>query len=232
MNIKTKVTISIVITLIIGVVIGAMLNRALVQRRITRAFALSNPKTFSLWYENRLGLDPEQARQIKSILDKHSESIWEIREEFMQEMQTASQELHSELEPLLTPRQKRQLDRGPFSPRRDRSQNFRPLLPGGPGPKPGGVPGNREILDALSLTEEQVNQLRSQAQRQFRTSTAARRRLQDPENMLLLWLEQEKQRDAALEKILNEDQKKIYAGIKKVRRQKLIALLEKLTQID
>ncbi len=215
-----------------GVVIGAMLNRALVQRKISRAFALSNPKTFSLWYENRLDLDREQSRQIKSILDKHAETTWDIREEFRQEMQSASQELHSQLEPLLTPRQTRQLARGPFSPRRKPDPEFRPPRPAGPGENPWGFPGLRELQVALALTEGQIDQLISQTRAQYRPPLTTGRRMQDPENMLLFWLEQEKQRDSVFEKILDEDQKKIYARLKEKRRQKLIALLEKLTQND
>ncbi len=211
-----------------GVVIGAMLNRALIQRRITRAFALSNPKTFSLWYENRLDLNQEQSRQIKTILDEHAQTVWEIREDFIQEMQIVSQALHSELEPLLTPEQKRLLNRGPFSPRRIAERGFRP-------PKPdwwGSMffPELQGLREALSLTDKQVNQLRSQMEIQSRPPMAAGRRMQNPESLLLFWQERENQKDLTFQKILDEDQKKIYARLKEERRQKLIHILEKLTQ--
>jgi len=231
MNIKAKISISIIITLLMGIVIGAMLNRALVQRRIAKAFALSNPKTFSLWYENRLDLDREQSRQIKAILDKHAKEIWDIREAFMQEMQTASQSLHSELDPLLTPRQKRQLERGPFNRRRGSEKGFRPPPGGMQGAMPAFSPEFRELREALSLTDEQVYQLRSQIGKQSRPQRfpiSTRPGMMDPESILRFWQETEKQRDQALQKILDEDQKKIYAQIKAESRQKLIDFLEQL----
>lgn len=228
MNIKIKVALSIGITLAIGIFIGALLNRALVQRRIARALAFSNPKTFSLWYENRLGLDPEKSQQIKAILDAHAQTTWEIREEYMQEMQTAGQELHSKLAPLLTPEQKRQLDRGPFSPGRGPGRDFRPPPP--PGQNPGLLLELHELKDSLSLTEEQYDRLSSQLGKPSLSPQPTRRRVQDPDAIFNMWLERERNKDKILHEILDDDQKQIYAQIKEERRKKLRKILEKLIQ--
>jgi hypothetical protein len=232
MNIKTKVALGIILTLVIGIFIGALLNRALIQRRIARAFSLSNPKTFSLWYEHRLGLNPEQSRQIKTILDEHAKTVWEIRQDFMQEMESASQTLHSELAPLLTPEQKRQLERGPFSRRRGPGRDFRPGPPAGPPDSrdPRLIPELQELRDALSLTEEQVDKLRARLRKPGIPPLTTGRRLPDLDAIFAFWQEREGLKDRVLQEILDEEQMQIYARLKEERRQKLIQILEELLQ--
>lgn len=111
MNIKAKTALIIVITLALGIVIGAMLNRALLQRRINRAFSWRSPDFMITNLENIIQPDQKQRERIKEILNKHAERMMELRENSRKDMQEAFESLQKELDLVLTPEQKNRLMR-------------------------------------------------------------------------------------------------------------------------
>ncbi len=117
MNIKVKTALIIIITLVMGIIIGAMLNRALLQRRINRAFSWRLPDFMITSIERIIEPDQEQRKRLREVLRKHSERMMEIREDHRKELQESFESLQKEIDPILTPEQKRRLQRrlsGPF----------------------------------------------------------------------------------------------------------------------
>lgn len=109
MNIKVKTALIIGITLIIGILIGALLNRALLQHRIRRAFSMQTPGFLMTLYERTIEPDAEQSKLIREILEKHVKRMSEIRKNFHSSLQSEFESLRKELDPLLTPEQKKRL---------------------------------------------------------------------------------------------------------------------------
>lgn len=109
MNIKVKTTLIIIITLLIGILIGALLNRVLLQHRIKRAFLMQTPGFFITLYEDIIEPDSEQSKLIREILDKHVKRMSEIRKNFRKDLQSELESLRKELDPTLTPEQKKRL---------------------------------------------------------------------------------------------------------------------------
>lgn len=119
MNTKVKIALMIIVTLVIGIVFGALLNRALLRYRIQRAFADRNPAGMISFMEERIRPTPDQRAKIREILEKHRIKSQEIRDRFMEEMQSEFESLESELDPILTPEQKRRLRERPPGPWRE-----------------------------------------------------------------------------------------------------------------
>ena len=67
MNIKAKTALIIIITLALGIVIGAMLNRALIQRRINRAFSWRLPDFMITNFENIIEPSQEQRKRLREV---------------------------------------------------------------------------------------------------------------------------------------------------------------------
>ena len=111
MNIKVKTAIIIIITLIMGIIIGAMLNRALLQRRINRAFSWRLPDYMVTSIERIIQPDQDQRERLRDILKKHAERMMEIRENSRKDMQESFESLQKKLDSILTPEQKRRLQR-------------------------------------------------------------------------------------------------------------------------
>jgi len=203
MNLKLKITLIIIVTLIIGVVIGAMAHRAYLQNRIRRTFAWGNPNRFGAVYERMIRPKANQSEQIRKILARHAQNISKIRDDYRQKIESEFEAIREEINPLLTPEQKRRL-----------SQFFPRLLPfrrRGPAREMG-----RELSllrDNLRLTEEQTLQVRrilEETESKMRMSYMARKRLGERQSTMEK-LKEEKEK--AIEKILTEDQKKLYAQI-------------------
>lgn len=112
MNIKIKTTLIIVLTLLIGILTGAMLNRTLTHRRIRNILLQRRPDVFATRWERHLRPNTGQERAIREILDKHARKIADLRLKFLEEMQSQYESLKKEIDPLLTPKQKRRLMRG------------------------------------------------------------------------------------------------------------------------
>ncbi len=111
MNMKVKTTIVIIITLIFGIVLGAMLNRVLMFQRIRRAFDAVNPSRFTMILERAIGPTAEQKKQIREILQKHAKDISDLRKNLRDGMQSSIQSLQNELDSVLTPKQKKRLEK-------------------------------------------------------------------------------------------------------------------------
>jgi Spy/CpxP family protein refolding chaperone len=108
---KVKTTIIIIITLIFGIVLGAMINRTFTQRRIRRAFDAVNPNRFTMILERAINPTEEQKKQIREILQDHAKQVEKMRKEAMEGMETSMQSLKQELDSVLTPEQKKRLER-------------------------------------------------------------------------------------------------------------------------
>jgi Spy/CpxP family protein refolding chaperone len=124
MNIKVKTTLIIMSTLIIGIIIGALLSRAYLHHRIRRAFTMVNPNRFMIFFEQNISPTPEQSEQIRKIIQKHAKTVSELQKNLRDGMDSSIESLQKELDSVLTPEQKRRLERmmrgRRLWPRRDR----------------------------------------------------------------------------------------------------------------
>ncbi len=232
MNVKTKTTLIIIATLVFGIALGAMLNRALVHRRIARAFSLRNPVTFPSLIEAVLDPDPEQRKKLRDILDQHANTLLEIREDFENRMMAANAALQSELEPLLTPEQKIRLREGPLAPKEFfRGEARRPRIPRrGPRgadqlpwpapPRPRRTGEFDTLKERLGLSDEQMSRIRSILDRQ-RYPMNMNIEISNLERMLQWWKRRERDRYEAISSVLTDDQKKLYAEIVEEQKQRL-----------
>lgn len=210
MNIKLKITLFIITTLVLGIIIGAMLNRALIQNRIKNILSKRTPDVFVPFIEERIEPDPIQSKEIRNILKKHAKHIEDIRANFRVELQSAFESLRTELDPLLTPEQKKRLERG---------------LPGG---RPIGPPRfliaedlDEELIEmkkTLKLTEEQTSQIRQILEEMREQNKRVREEMQRLREKWIPMLESEEKIDKAIEEILTDEQKKLYEQFRKERR--------------
>ena len=205
MNLKLKTTLIILSTLIIGVIIGAMAHRAYLQSRIKRTLAWGNPYRFGSIYERMIRPKPDQSEKIRKILARHSQNISKIREEYRQKMESEFKSMREEIDPLLTPEQKRRFSQ--FFPRhllfrRRGSARER----------------NRELFllrERLRLNKEQTLQIKrilEETESKMRLSYMGGKS-QEERQSIMEKLKEEKEK--AIEKILTEEQKKIYEKLKK-----------------
>ena len=111
MNMKVRTTIVIIITLIFGIVLGAMLNRTFTHQRIKRAFDTVNPNRFTMILERAIDPTEKQKKQIREILQNHTNQVEELRKNAMEGMQTSLQSLKKELDSVLTTEQKERLEK-------------------------------------------------------------------------------------------------------------------------
>ena len=204
MNVKIKTALIIIVTLVIGIVMGAMINRALVQKRIRRAFTIRNPRVFVQSYLETIKPGSGQHKSIMDILSKYEKKVSEIRENFNEEVQSSYELMLSELEPVLTPQQMKRIE----------------------DPLPGKPPHffmnhiDREITvlkDKLQLTEEQISQIKlimEKMRKRAEKPPMERRGFREGREFFRKF-NQERERE--IEKILTEEQKKIYREIKKGR---------------
>jgi hypothetical protein len=232
MNVKVKTTLIIIMTLVLGIALGAMLNRALVHRRIARAFSLRNPATIPTMIERVLSPDPEQRKKLRSILDQHANNLLEIREDFENRMMAANADLQSELEPLLTPEQKIRLREGPLMPKEFfRREGRRPRLPRrGPRgaedvpwsarPRPGRVGELDTLNKRLALSDEQMARIRAILMRQ-RFPMSMNIEVRNLERMIQWWKRRERNRYEAISAVLTDEQKNQYAQIIEEQKQRL-----------
>lgn len=122
MNTKAKIALIIILTLVIGILLGATLNRTFMRHRIQKAFAHRNPMGMVSIMEEKIRPNPEQRKQIREILERHRIKSQEIRDRFMEEMQTEFESLEAELDPILTSEQKDRLMRQFRRPWRERER--------------------------------------------------------------------------------------------------------------
>ena len=147
MSVKWKIVLHVVVVLIIGIVIGALLNRALVQKRIKdmltmRGAGLRVPRPERILKP----LDAEQETKIQAVLDKHAQRLSEIHQRFNSEINAAFKSLKDEIDPILTPEQKKVFEKmipgpPPAFGRPPRARGWPPRSPGGQPGFPGQAPG-------------------------------------------------------------------------------------------
>ena len=216
MSVKTKITFIIIITLVIGTVIGAMLNRAILHHRISRTFSLRNPQFLVDMYENILQPDTEQSQKIREVINKHAGLFFETRESYQEDMLTISESLQAELEPLLSPEQKKHLENPPFFPRNFRNRRTGFMKPDRQ--KEFVEQEISELQDKLSLSEDQVAQILEILIKSGRPGPFQGPRMSSE---LERWSQRikkrEEEKDIAIENILNEEQKRLYQQIKEKR---------------
>ena len=248
MNVKTKTMLVIFFTLLIGVALGALLNRALLHRRIGRALSWRNPAALASNLEDLLSPQGENEEEIRKILEDHTEALMKLRESGRQELEELMQYLESALDPYLTPEQKQYLREKPFGPmgRDKRQQGFPP----GMKPQRRGTGELDMLTQRLDLTPEQASKVEEllQPARSFAPIGAndanqntdrsrnpfsnqipnpvGQRGMRDIEDMLVRWLEHQKEFDQAISAILSESQKQEYAKVIQERQQRLHSLLK------
>ena len=124
MNIRVKTALIIISTLIIGIILGALLSRVYMHHRIRRAFTMVNPNRFITVFEQTLRPTPEQRAQIRKIIQNHAKTVFELQKDLREGMESSFASLRKELDSVLTPEQKRRLERmirnRSLWPRRDR----------------------------------------------------------------------------------------------------------------
>jgi hypothetical protein len=221
MNVRAKISFIVIITLIIGIVIGGLAYRILVQKRIEKVFLIRHPDYIAAFYERALELGPEQSSRVREILNQNAQTVAKIRTNFQEEVQSAHEALREELDPLLTPEQKQRLERGPLDRRMFRKPDRK-------SPPPSRMGRNKLIREELqglkerlSLSKEQMTEV----EKILAKSKPPMRKLRGGSPSLIkisqLWKEMEKVKDTAIEKVLNDDQKKIYTQIKQERRERI-----------
>jgi len=214
MNIKAKTTLIIIITLCIGIIIGALLNRALMQNRIRRTFSMRNPDVFVSSFERIINPDAKQRHSIMEILDKYADEISEYRTRSQEEILSLTESMKAELDQILTPKQKKRLER---------------RFLGRP-PFPNRSPMRADVNEELSmlkkelgLSEEQASKIKiilEEWRNQIRTMRGGYGEIGQMR-------QRREEIDKAIEKILNEDQKKIYNKIKKNRLRRMEKEMQK-----
>jgi hypothetical protein len=108
---KAKSSLIIIATLIIGIIFGALLSRAYLHHRIRRAVVMVNPNRSMPFLEQIISPTPEQRELIRTIIRKHADEVLEIRKDFEKSMTSSFENLQKELDSVLTPEQKKRLEK-------------------------------------------------------------------------------------------------------------------------
>jgi len=111
MNVKIKTTLIILTTLILGLFLGAGLHRLYIQQRIKKIFTLQRPPMMARTLERIIQPTPEQRVEIRRILRRHTQRLLEIRREYQEKLRREMEAIRQEIDPILTPQQKKRLER-------------------------------------------------------------------------------------------------------------------------
>jgi len=227
MNIKLKMTSIIIITLAFGIVIGAMINRTLSQNRIRNILSRRIPVHFVASYERIIRPDAAQARLIREVLNKHAKRISEIREKSQEELQSSIESMMEELDSILTPEQRKRLEKRRFQGRPPFRPPFRNRLPER-------ISVDEELSrlkERLGLSKDQASQIKpilEESRDQAKMMRKERTRFMERREIIK---EVEEKKEKAIEKILTEDQKKLYEQMKKERHEKIEEEIRKRREI-
>lgn len=223
MNVKAKTYLIIVFTLLIGIVVGGLSHRIVIEKRIKRAFSIRNPEHMVDLYERTLNPDSKQAKQLREILHNHAKTIEELRYDFQEEMLSAHQALHKDLDKILTPAQKERLQRRSFRPRRPPQRENRGRFQRGH--MPSSMEDMQTLKERLSLTDEQVDRLGDIMMRPMPWRDIMPKEGPNLERILSEWKERERAIDEEMAEVLTGEQKKAYAQLKQERREKIIKMI-------
>jgi hypothetical protein len=216
MNIKTKIIGLVSITLVAGIAIGAFGQRILIQQRIRGIFRMGAAGRIFPSPDNWLKpSDEAQKKAIREIFAKHGEQLADIHKRYRKEIDASFDGLDKDLDPILTPEQKKRLkDMRPKAP---------PFQGPGPGPFMGGPggPGGpgfmiEELKKELSLTDDQAVRIQG-IFKSFREKDRPEFREGPPGGDRKAFLERLKELDAEIEKVLSEKQQEAFRKFRKDR---------------
>jgi len=215
MNVKKKFLSYLSVTFIIGIAIGALLNRAVLRRQVQRVMEIRAAGL--LVHDAQRFIKPTTADQqliIQKIIEKHAQSLTQIHDRFGTEIETEFKSLKAELDPVLTPEQKRQ---------------FEKMIPGRPPGPPRGrrhLPPWREPPDVeseledlkrvLILSDEQAAKIKAVLEK-FRSeakSMMGKAPSPEPFNAFRQLIDK---KHLEIEKLLTDEQKEKYARNRRLR---------------
>jgi hypothetical protein len=223
MSAKSKIILHMGVTLVVGIAIGVLLNRAVIQKRIRDVMERRAAGLFLPVRDILASATPEQEPKLREAFEKHRKSLAEIHDRFSREIQTALDDLKNEVDPLLTPEQKKRLETklpGPPPFSRWRRGGF---PPGGP-PFPGGI-AIEVLRDRLKLSDEQAARIKDILDR-FKEEAASRfkeKREREPgrepgQGPVPFFETEISKMQAEIEGLLTEEQKALFRRIREERR--------------
>jgi hypothetical protein len=215
MNVKTKIAGLMAVTLIAGVGIGAVVQRVLIQQRIRGIVRMGAAGRIFPSPDNWLKPENEtQKKAIREVFAKHGQTLAEIHERFRKEIDASFDALDKELDPILTPEQKK------------RMKEMRPKAPPfwGRGPMRGSFMGGprrpefevEELKKELALTDDQVVRIQGiidGVREKMRSGFKEGRPGGNPE----AFRERMKEMDGEIEKVLSDQQRDAFRTYRKER---------------
>ena len=105
MKLKMKTALLVLMIFVLGGVVGFLGHGFMFKTMYEKRMTERGPMLFLRMYDRILEPTPEQKKQIDAILIKYADKIASQNFEFRQGMKSLLDELHLELEPLLTPEQ-------------------------------------------------------------------------------------------------------------------------------
>ena len=121
MNIRTKTYVIIVVTLLIGILFGILITRTLVRGRMARMMHRPPQEEFVQRFMRVIDPAPDQREPIRAVLEKHGAEFMKTAAECQEKFARLHESTKKELDPLLTPEQKKRLT--------DRIKRIRKRLP-------------------------------------------------------------------------------------------------------
>jgi len=113
MKTPLKSTFIILLTLGIGIVIGVLGHRAFLRRHFRTIEAIGRHGGMREIMERRIVPSPEQAEDVRRVLDKYDSLFHEMHVRTRDKMRAIMDSLRLELKPLLTPEQLKRVMAGP-----------------------------------------------------------------------------------------------------------------------
>ena len=213
MNVKRKYYAFLFIALVIGIAIGALLNRAIMQRQVKRIMEIRAAGLLVDDVQRFLKpITTEQQLLIQKIIEKHAQALSQIHERFSTEIEAAFKSLKAELDPVLTPEQKKE---------------FEKMIPGRPPVFPRGrrgFPPRREpppvefeleaLRKELSLSEEQAAKIKAVLER-FRNEAKSLMEKTPSAGQFDAFRQYMEKKRMGIEKILTDEQIEKYRRIRR-----------------
>ena len=111
MKVGMKSGIVLVFTLLIGIMLGILIDRPLVKRSYEKRMSkMHNPRGFIHMMERLIEpVDENQQKKIRKIIEKYSPKFHELNMQGRKQITALVDEMHKELDPILTEEQKARL---------------------------------------------------------------------------------------------------------------------------
>jgi len=110
MNVKIKFGSIILATLILGMVLGGLIHSTVMKNRIRQIREFRGRGGFESFIERVIEPDEAQRQQLQEIFNKYSAKFNEIRFRQASEFSAVMDSMRVELDPILTPEQKKKLE--------------------------------------------------------------------------------------------------------------------------